>query len=65
MTVVELVLKDNEAVYVNPLQVTRLMKAAAPDSATYTEIFFAGSDKIVVKGDIDYIAFQLFPTGAR
>jgi len=62
MTVVELVLANGEEVYVNPSLVTRLEKAPGPDSATHTNVWFAGQDKVMVKGDIDYIAFQLFPS---
>jgi len=64
MSMVGLTLLSEGSVYVNPAQVTRL-QASEGQGDKATEIVFAAQDKIVVKGDIDYIAFQLFPTGVR
>jgi hypothetical protein len=61
MSVVGLTLLNDDAIYVNPLQVSRLQQG----SEETTEIVFSTADKVVVKGDIDSIAFQLFPTGVR
>jgi hypothetical protein len=65
MSVVGLTLLNNDSVYVNPDQVCRLQKSAEGDGDSATEIVFAVADKVTVKGDIDYIAFQLFPNGVR
>ena len=65
MSVVGLTLLNNDSIYVNPDQVSRLQKSSEGDGDTATEIVFGTADKVVVKGDIDYIAFQLFPNGVR
>ena len=65
MSIVELMLLNDDAVYVNPLLVSRLQKISDGQDDKATEIVFGSSDKIVVKGDLDTIAFQLFPTGIR
>jgi hypothetical protein len=65
MSVVGLTLLNDDAIYVNPLQVTRLQMSSEGPGGEATEIVFAAADKVVVKGDIDSIAFQLFPTGVR
>jgi hypothetical protein len=65
MSVVGLTLVNDEAVYINPDRVNCLLKGEGPDGDTRTEVVFGPADKIVVKGDIDYIAFQLFPNGVR
>jgi hypothetical protein len=65
MSVVGLTLLNDDAIYVNPHQVTRLQKSSDGHGDKATEIVFGTADKVVVKGDIDTIAFQLFPTGAR
>jgi hypothetical protein len=65
MSVVGLTLLNDDSIYVNPHQVSRLQKSSEGYGDKATEIVFGAADKVVVKGDIDYIAFQLFPTGAR
>ena len=65
MSIVELMLLNDDAVYVNPLLVRRLQKSSEEPADKATEIVFGPADKIVVKGDLDTIAFQLFPTGIR
>jgi hypothetical protein len=65
MSVVGLTLLNNDSIYVNPDQVRRLQKSGEGDGDTATEIVFGLTDKVVVKGDIDYIAFQLFPNTVR
>lgn len=64
MSVVGLTLLNDESVYVNPDQVSRLQGSEGQGDKA-TEIVFTSTDKVVVKGDIDTIAFQLFPTGVR
>jgi hypothetical protein len=64
MSVVGLTLLNDDDIYINPHQVCRLQKSAEGNGDTATEIVFA-ADKVTVKGDIDYIAFQLFPNGVR
>ena len=65
MSVVGLTLLNDDSIYVNPAQVCRLQKSGEGDGDTATEIVFGGTDKVTVKGDIDNIAFQLFPNGVR
>jgi len=65
MSVVGLTLLNDDAIYVNPLQVSRLQQSSEGLGDKTTEIIFSTADKVVVKGDIDSIAFQLFPTGVR
>jgi hypothetical protein len=65
MSIVELMLLNDDAVYVNPLLVCRLQKSSDGLGDKATEIVFGQADKVVVKGDLDTIAFQLFPTGIR
>ena len=65
MSVVGLTLLNDDAIYVNPHQVTRLQKSSEGHGDRATEIVFTDSQKVVVKGDIDNIAFQLFPNGVR
>ncbi|MEI9982261.1 MAG: hypothetical protein WDN69_03010 [Aliidongia sp.] len=55
---------NDDSIYVNPDQVS-LQKSSEGHGDNATEIVFGAADKVVVKGDIDYIAFQLFPTGVR
>ncbi len=64
MSVVGLTLLNDDSIYVNPDQVS-LQKSSEGHGDNATEIVFGAADKVVVKGDIDYIAFQLFPTGVR
>ena len=63
MNVVGLTLLNGDSIYINPNYVCRLQKSSEGHGDTATEIIFGGADTVVVKGDIDYIAFQLFPTG--
>ena len=65
MSVVGLTLANGEPVYVNPNRVNRLSKAPFLASDAFTEISFGHGDTIVVKGDMDYIAFQLYPDKVR
>ncbi len=65
MSVVGLTLASGEPVYVNPDRVNRLSKAAFLASDSFTEVSFGHGDTVVVKGDMDYIAFQLFPDRVR
>jgi hypothetical protein len=65
MSVVGLTLASGEPVYVNPDRVNRLNKAAFLASDSFTEVSFGHGDTVVVKGDMDYIAFQLFPDRVR
>jgi hypothetical protein len=65
MSVVGLSLLNDDSVYINPHQVCRLQQSSEGHGDQATEIVFHGNDKVLVKGDIDYIAFQLFPNGVR
>jgi hypothetical protein len=65
MSIVELMLLNEDAVYVNPRRVRRLQKSGDGLGDQATEIVFGPDDRIVVKGDLDTIAFQLFPAGIR
>lgn len=64
MSVVGLTLLNDDSIYVNPAQVARL-QGSEDHGEKATEIVFSDTDKVTVKGDIDTIAFQLFPTGVR
>ncbi|HVJ54961.1 MAG TPA: hypothetical protein VM689_21050 [Aliidongia sp.] len=65
MSVVGLTLVNDDSVYINPSQVTCLKKGEGPDGDSITQILLGASERLVVKGDIDNIAFQLFPNGVR
>ena len=65
MGVVGLTLANGDPVYVNPSLVTRLLHPKGAEQDALTEIIFGGDDKVVVKGDMDYVAFQLFPDHVR
>jgi len=65
MSVVGLTLLNDDSIYINPDQVCRLQKCSEGNGDNATEIVFAAADKVTVKGDLDTIAFQLFPTGVR
>jgi Fe-S cluster assembly ATPase SufC len=65
MSLVGLTLMNDEDVYINPAQVNCLKKPEGAGHETTTEIVFGPSDQVIVKGDIDSIAFQLFPNGVR
>lgn len=64
MSVVGLSLLNDDSIYINPNQVCRLQLSEGHGDQV-TEVVFPGDDKVLVKGDIDYIAFQLFPNGVR
>jgi hypothetical protein len=65
MSLVGLTLMNDDSVYINPSQVNCLHKGEGPDGDSKTEIVFGPADRVTVKGDIDSIAFQLFPNGVR
>ncbi len=65
MEVVELSLVSGLSVYVNPSRVATL-EASTPDaSGETTRIVFAADHVVLVRGDIDSVAFRLFPSGIR
>jgi hypothetical protein len=66
MSLVGLTLMNDDSIYINPSQVDCLVKGDGPDNNPTTEIVFGPADhRVSVKGDIDSIAFQLFPNGVR
>jgi len=65
MSVVGLTMMSGDPVYVNPDKVTKLHRGDGEDADQHTAIHFSQDDRVVVKGDIDHIAFQLFPNGVR
>jgi hypothetical protein len=65
MSVVGLTMMSGDPVYVNPEKVTKLHRGDGDAAEQVTAIHFGQDDRVVVKGDIDHIAFQLFPTGVR
>ncbi len=64
MSVVGLTMTNDESVYINPTKVTSLTQGPAAGEST-TIITFAKDDQVIVKGNIDQVAFQLFPDGVR
>ncbi len=65
MSLVGLTMLNDNSIYINPAQVNCLKKGDGPDGDAMTAICFGPADQVVVKGDIDSIAFQLFPNGVR
>lgn len=65
MEVVEMTLVSGVSVYVNPGRVATLEAAQPDDSGETTAIAFAPDHVVRVRGDIDSIAFRLFPSGIR
>jgi hypothetical protein len=65
MSLVGLTLINDDSVYINPAQVNCLKKGEGPAGDSMTDIVFGRADQVTVKGDIDSIAFQLFPNGVR
>jgi hypothetical protein len=61
---VGLTLPNDETIYVNPARVTYLVSDSGARSKQ-TSICFDRENRITVKGDVDTIAFMLFPAGAR
>lgn len=65
MEVVELTLESGVSVYVNPSRVATLVASTPDASGEITRIVFAADHVVLVRGDIDSIAFRLFPSGIR
>lgn len=65
MELVELTSTGGVSVYVNPGRVATLEASASDSSGEVTKIVFAPEHLLLVRGDIDSIAFKLFPSGIR
>lgn len=65
MEVVELLLVTDRSVFVNTAKVVTLEDASTPETGEATLITFEHSHTITVRGDIDTVAFKLFPSGIR
>ena len=65
MSVVGLTLVNEGSIYVNPTKVTLLAQGPDASAQSTTVIAFGKDDTVTVKGNIDQIAFQLFPDGVR
>jgi len=65
MEIVELLLTNDRSVFVNSSKVVTLEDASSPENGEATKITFEYAHAIIVRGDIDTVAFKLFPSSIR